>query len=613
MKHNDIITCFLRAYRLLTPKDRKRFYTAIAITVSNVLLETALLGLIALYAAFFASPGSFETLAPVKYLKIILPALDFSDHRQLLFTLSCVLVIAVVIKNAIKTGANFLIARYNSHLNAYFGYLILKSFFQESQIWHTRQNSSDLLSLLNWRSALGSGTIGASLRIMSNALLATFSLLLLLLLDVKVTLLIICIMGMLCIPIFNLSKKKVQRYSKELRDRNMALSRSGLMMLQGIKDIKIFQKESFFLNKFTQHLHQYARHDSITTLLISVPATILETVALGLLAGTTIFLIQISEFSIDEISSTLAVIAVVTWKTLPTISNILSEITAQNRSVPTTKKVLNILRSNIQEEPQNAQAPLPPFKDTLKLEELSFSYIPGSKVLHDISLTLKRNRFYGIIGTSGAGKSSLANLIAGLLHQDEGNISVDGHTLTPDTLPHWLSQIGYVPQSPYLLDGTLAENIAFGVPEADINYDRVRKALEMAAVDFIDKLPNGINEPLGEHADNLSGGQKQRIAIARALYTAPKILIFDEATSSLDSASENAIRSSLRSLKHQVTIIMIAHRLTTLGDCDEIVWLKKGRIVKFGTPNDVLPVYKDFLEHKQNQDNHPNQEVKDVH
>ena len=208
-----------------------------------------------------------------------------------------------------------------------------------------------------------------------------------------------------------------------------------------------------------------------------------------------------------------------------------------------------------------------------------------------------------MIGRSGAGKSTLADILIGLIIPTSGMIMIDNIPLDDHNSPLWMSQIGYVPQSACLLDATIAENVAFGLKDKEINTERVLKVCRMAAIEgLLNELQEGINTPIGERGVKLSGGQQQRIAIARALYNSPEVMIFDEATSSLDYKNEKDIQQTIYNLKGKLTMIIIAHRLSTVEECDEIIWLENGSIRKIGRPEEVLSEYQSEM----NTDIHKN-------
>ena len=243
------------------------------------------------------------------------------------------------------------------------------------------------------------------------------------------------------------------------------------------------------------------------------------------------------------------------------------------------------------------------FKDRIRFDHVFFAY-QGSEtpVLHDLCFDIKKGDTVGIIGTSGAGKSTLVDLLIGLLKPNQGTIAIDNKPLTPAWLPQWLAVTGYVSQSPYIYDATLAENVAFGMDPKDIDREQVKKCCTMASMDdFVHDLYHGIDSFIGERGVRLSGGQQQRVAIARALYNNPEVIIFDEATSSLDSRSEKSIQNTIYSYKGHQTLAVIAHHLTTVEDCDTLIWLEKRRIKMTGPPDQVLPAFKHGTVHVDKQ------------
>ena len=217
-------------------------------------------------------------------------------------------------------------------------------------------------------------------------------------------------------------------------------------------------------------------------------------------------------------------------------------------------------------------------------------------VLEDISFMIKKGQTTGFIGCSGAGKSTLVDILIGLLVPSAGKVLVDGRELDNMGRLAWMKTVGYVPQSPYIYDGTLAGNIAFGLSESEIDRELVLECCRKASMqDILDNLPQGIDTPIGERGVRLSGGQQQRVVIARALYPRPEVMIFDEATSSLDSKSEKAIQNTIYGLRGNQTLIIIAHRLATVKECDFLVWIENGKAKMIGTPAGVLDKYENSL------------------
>ncbi|MBF0644769.1 ATP-binding cassette domain-containing protein, partial [Desulfuromonas acetoxidans] len=212
------------------------------------------------------------------------------------------------------------------------------------------------------------------------------------------------------------------------------------------------------------------------------------------------------------------------------------------------------------------------FRDKVVFDSVSFSYDSISSVFDDFQMTIVKGESVGIMGPSGCGKSTFVDLFCGLLIPDSGSILVDGQILDKQSAPFWRKKLGYVPQSPYIFDGTLAENIAFGVPDTKIDMQKIEHCCQRAAIDFLEWLPHGVKTVIGERGIRLSGGQRQRIAIARALYREPEIIIFDEATSALDEKKDNEIKDLIRGLKTSATLIVVSHRPSTVSELDRVVF-----------------------------------------
>jgi ABC-type multidrug transport system fused ATPase/permease subunit len=296
-------------------------------------------------------------------------------------------------------------------------------------------------------------------------------------------------------------------------------------------------------------------------------------------------------------------LAVAAWKCLPALERILSGFTQIRYTLPFIDTILQYLDA-IKKNTRHTSGyiiEMPCFSKELRVDSLDYQY-PNvdTHVLYNIDLCIKKGSTIGIIGPSGSGKSTLIDLITGLLVPVGGRILIDGIQLDHKNAPAWRNQIGYVSQSPFIYDGTLAENIAFGVSPEKMDREKIKECCTMAYMDeFVHDLPNGIETEIGERGIRLSGGQRQRVAIARALFNSPSVMIFDEATSSLDTKSEAEIKKTIYSLREQKTLIIIAHRLTTVEDCDRIFWLEKGTIKYSGSPEKIIPLY-----HKKIEDSH---------
>ncbi|WP_455615429.1 ABC transporter ATP-binding protein [Eisenbergiella sp.] len=350
----------------------------------------------------------------------------------------------------------------------------------------------------------------------------------------------------------------------------------------GIKETKILEKEKFFKEEFDYNYQKSASYDRRYRFLQVAPRPIMEMVCVSALL-LVIILKLLRGTSSAYFVSTLSVFAVGAFRLMPSVNRITNYMSVlmytkgSTNSVYRALKEINELEQDIIE---NNNKPLV-FKSAIYIKNLFFRY-PDSEinVLNNITFNIKKNESVAFIGPSGAGKTTLADIILGIMEPTAGKILVDDVDIK-GRMHAWHKNIGYIPQTIYLMDASIKENIAFGVPSNEINDVEIKRAVEEAQLkDFIDDLKDGINTIIGESGVRLSGGQRQRIGIARALYNNPDILVLDEATSALDNDTENAVMEAIEKLSGNKTLIIIAHRLTTIKNCDVVYEVKDGIVTK---------------------------------
>jgi ABC-type multidrug transport system fused ATPase/permease subunit len=384
-----------------------------------------------------------------------------------------------------------------------------------------------------------------------------------------------------------------------LRSRFSAIGRESLeihrvrsLVLQAgigaIRESKILDREHYFLDKFEQVERRAFGREAHFTFLASLPMLALETVITLSMLGIVAHVMLVSGGGPAGLAA-VGLLAAALFRLLPMALRMMSSLQLMNVG----KASLETIASEIEmHEPRVRVAEVAPderLRDwrQIQLVDVGFQYPDGTIALRGITLSIQRGEFIGITGPSGSGKSTLMLILLGLLKPTEGSISVDGCSLEdPTTVRRWQNGIGYVPQGLFLVDGTLAENVAFGTPKPDSA--RVREVLEIAQLnDYVSSQREGIDAPIGDYGERLSGGQKQRVVIARALYRDPDLIAFDEATSTLDVLSENALTKHVLRYKATKSMIAIAHRLVTIQHCDRIIYLEDGRLHGFG-PFDEL-------------------------
>jgi ABC-type multidrug transport system fused ATPase/permease subunit len=364
--------------------------------------------------------------------------------------------------------------------------------------------------------------------------------------------------------------------------------------MNGIREVLIYRQQPVFFKKFEDACLGGVKSRAFLSIAPPIPPWVLEVVGFAVIPITLWFMITLYDSPMPEIAAVLTMIMLAAWRILPLFNRALSCIISVRSMRPMAVKCLDRLE-DIDKNPINPPPTPDPeyrFERDIALEKVSFRYHSASSdALRDISLRIPKNGQIGIIGSSGSGKSTLAGILSGLLDATSGAVKVDGKPLSPGGLAAYTMSVGYVPQSPYILPGTVAENVAFSQWGKAWDEDKVKAACKMAALDIVEKHEKGVLIPLGERGAGLSGGQIQRVSIARVLYADPSLLILDEATSALDQGTEAAIKDTISALKGKITAVIIAHRLSTVSDCDEVVWLEGGRLVEQGPPDEVLPRY----------------------
>jgi ABC-type multidrug transport system fused ATPase/permease subunit len=357
--------------------------------------------------------------------------------------------------------------------------------------------------------------------------------------------------------------------------------------LGAIKDVKLLGRESEFIKKFKEHNFENARAGRLQKVLQQLPRLWLEVLVIISLSAL-IFSMLTQGRALDDILPVAGLFAVAAFRLMPSISRILNAIQSLRYGLTVVDTLSNEVNLSYPDRIFYKQNNFS-FNNSIEFKNVTYSY-PGSQKssLIDISLKILKGESIGVIGASGAGKTTLVDILLGLLLANEGEVMVDGYNIQ-NQLRQWQNQIGYVPQSIYLTDDTLRRNVAFGISNDEINEDAVLDAVCAAQIDeFIKSLPLGLDTVVGENGIRLSGGQRQRIGIARALYHKPNILVLDEATSALDTETEQEVMQAVRVLKGKKTIVIVAHRMSTIEDCDRLYQLNDGRLIQEDIPKKIL-------------------------
>ena len=584
-----------KIYNILSHKRKHQLLVLSFFTFVSAVTEMGLAGAVSLMGIAMAAPETLEKMEPVKLLLQQLPmALDTlpSTLRMLMLVLALVLSFAIF-KNILSGIIFFQQNKVASLVSWDVTLTLYKKYLSAPYSWHTENNTSDMQTLLNWRNYT-SGFCLAMLVVIAQTAIMLLLLLAVLVITPKVAMLVYGTLGVVSYIVYRKSRHSARRVSDEQADLNIDINKTIISSLQGIREVQLYGQQDVFEKKLSSLAPRSAVATALERTFPNIPQWFLESAGIFLLFASVIFMIS-QNAGVATITGTLTLIAGASWRLLPAMNKVLGAILNLKAFQTPAARVINA----VTQTPSGSRSSSPvSFHSTIDLKNICFAY-PNetADALHDINITIQKGKLVGLVGLSGSGKSTLVGVLTGMLPPREGTFLVDGKPVAP--VPGFL-KLGYVPQSTYLMDDSLARNIAFADWGKEYDEKRVLDCCRMAAMDFIDNLPDGIHTILGERGTRLSGGQAQRVAIARALYNNPDFLIFDEATSALDSAGEAAIQKTILNLSKEITIIIVAHRLCTIEDCDTIYWIKSGTVYKHGDSHTVINEYQHYLDTKSN-------------
>jgi ABC-type bacteriocin/lantibiotic exporter with double-glycine peptidase domain len=471
-------------------------------------------------------------------------------------------------------------SKFTSEMSVEISHKLFLGYMKQPYVFHLQKNSAELIRNIQNEVAQFSFISQSFIALAIEVSIILGVSIMLIMVEPIGALVIVLFLSIAIYVFYRLTKNRLLDWGIQRQGHATKSNQHLIQGLSGVKDIKILGREEYFVSQFDHHNLTNAKIQIKSSTLGLVPRSYLEFLAVIGLAGLILIMLnQNKDFTI--LIPTLGVFAASAFRMIPSANRIMTSL----QGIRFSKPVIDLLYSefkNIQDVKisNNDQLSKVSFVEDIKLSNIYFKY-PGSNTysLNNVSLNIKKGESIGFIGQSGSGKSTLVDLILGLLEESDGQFLIDN--ASKFDIKQWQKKIGYVPQTIYLTDDKLINNIAFGIPQNEINFTRVKECIDASQLtQLVEELENGINTYVGERGVRLSGGQKQRIGIARALYSNPEILIFDEATSALDSNTEIEVMKSIDVLKGHKTLILVAHRISTLKNCDKIFTLDKGKIIK---------------------------------
>ncbi len=577
--------------------ERKTAWQAIAVAflvVGAALFEALGIGLIFAFVNVLVDPSQIQKIAWIG--KLAGPAMADKGNDFLIFLALCLLG-TFILKNIVLLGFYYVQARFVKTNEALMASRLLDSYLKGAYSLHLTRNSAEFIrNITSSVAAVFSTVIMGFINLASEFILIIALATVLLLAEPTLTLGAALILGSAVAVFFAFSKSRFAAWGVQEQQANKKILQSLQQGFHSIKEVKILGRQNFILESFKTPRMELARVLTRNYTMMTAPRLWVETVTVTTVLLVVVFILSSGGGS-AKILSALTLFAAAAFRMIPSMNRIIIALNGIKNGAHAVNLVYDDIQNfqgNLDEEPDDDGQPLP-FTESISVEGVSFRYPEGEgSVLKDIDLVLPKGQSLGLVGPSGSGKTTLIDIVLGLLTPDTGRVAVDGTGIAEATRA-WRRQIGYVPQSIYIIDDTLRRNVAFGLDDDEIDKTKIQKAIRLAQLeDLVRELPDGLETRLGEQGVRLSGGQRQRVGIARALYRDPEVLILDEATSSLDAETEHEINNAIERLRGEKTLIIIAHRLSTVRKCQNLAFIRDGRLIDTGTFDELSARNDDF-------------------
>lgn len=591
----SLTTDLLRLLKLVNHRRRWQLAGLLVLMLLGALAEMATLGAVVPFLALLADPG---TASHYPVLQTIFSWFG-GTSSNMLFAAAILFGVIAVAGGLLRTLLTWASLRISFGLGADIGGEVYRCTLHQPYSWHVAKNSSEILAGIEKVNAVVSGIISPLTQGVVALVLSMGILVMLLTIDLQ-TALIAGVAFSLLYSITTLSmRRQLMVNSKTIADNATQRVQAVQEGLGGIRDVLLDGTQAVYLRRYTQFDYALRRAQASNNLFGAAPRCVIESIGMVLIVGLAYWLAG-KQGSLSGAIPVLGALAIGAQKLLPQMQLVYYSWSSVTGNRHNLHDVLDLLETADSPESHSRRniCDSTNFSTTSQVENLpgqaapiialrnvTFRYKPGTScVLHDINLEIAKGSRIGFVGKTGSGKSTLIDLIMALLEPTSGLVEIDGQTLSASKRRAWQSRIAHVPQSIYLSDSTIAENIAFGIDASAIDHLRLEQAAKIAQIhDHIISLPMGYKTPVGERGVRLSGGQRQRLGIARAIYKQVDVLVLDEATSALDDETEKSVMTAIHALGRDLTILMIAHRVSTLQGCDQVVELGRGRILRTGS------------------------------
>ena len=577
-------------FNLLTPSQRKRFYVLQIFVAIMAVVE--IFG-VASMIPFMAVVGDMSQLQEDTLIAQIYKSSGITSESQFVFILGVFVLLALSISTIISMFTIWKLSIFAHQIGTEIADRLYTHYLKQGWLFHASGSSAQLTKKIATETIRVTANILVPLMHMNSKILLVFLLSLsIFIYNPKVAMIGISIFVVTYIILFRIVRMRLASFGKatsDVTEQRFRLMNEGF---GGIKDVLLLGRDADFIGRFNKTGNILAYSQGTANAIIQAPRYLVELIAFGSIILLILYLMVSYEANLGIILPILSIYAVGAIKLLPAFQQIYGSIGVIKANLAAFDSIREDLNNSFRVEPKKQiieKKYLNP-KQQISLKNIAFTY-PNKEepTLNQLSMTIPANSVIGVVGPSGAGKSTLIDIFLGLIEPQEGQLIVDHTIINGQNRRSWQNSIGFVAQSIFLSEGTIAENIAFGISHDQIDLEQVQKVIKLAYLDeFIQTLNDGIDTRVGERGVQLSGGQRQRIGIARALYHKAEVIVFDEATSSLDGVTEKMIMDAIHDFSGQKTIILIAHRLKTVQKCDKIFFINNGKVDDQGTYQELL-------------------------
>lgn len=585
VKTGSMLEEIKRGLSLMTSKEQRIAAILMALSLVDGLLQTVAIVAIVPLVQLMIDPSSAPLGWILDWLRSIL---NISDQKVLLVAIASGVIVLVLTRALFGWVHVGKMAKFSAGCEMRLSSLLMNRILKAPYAWMVRQDSVRLRQLLfGYVSAWSRDFVRILMKLVNDFSFVVFIVSAMIIAQPLAGIVALGVSMILGVVIFGLVRPRLRFFAQEKRRGILGANKMSTEAVMGFKEVKMAGAEDRFVQLFDEQVNIYAGVDSKAQQWVQLPRFLLESIAYITLISLSIILV-IFDVRGQETSGIVLLFGFAAIRLLPLFSTVISGFATLLSAFPLIAELDNLIRVTEAPEGSDNIQLIPKKWKKFLLEDVSFKYEKNRTILDGVSLSIEPGRSYGVVGPSGAGKSTLIDLIAGLLEPSSGRVMLDGITLSPSKKMQWRGRFGYVGQRPFLLDASLSDNIIFNT-NSEFDEDRVKKVIRLCRLEqVLARMPGGLQGELGEGGTFLSGGEAQRVAIARALYRGADLLILDEATNSLDTIVEQEILESIKTLRGEVTTIIVAHKMELICNCDEIWLFDNAKLVAKGTHQQLL-------------------------